>query len=115
VSVIDDYIHQFDPPVQKELERIRAIAKRLIPDPKEVISYGMPAIKYRGQAIIGFDSHANHIGIYPFSGHVISKIEELKNYSTTKGAIQEELDQLLPDSLIEKVIKERIKQAVGKL
>ncbi|HVV67091.1 MAG TPA: DUF1801 domain-containing protein [Candidatus Saccharimonadales bacterium] len=112
MSLIDDYVQKFEPPIRNELERIRSIAKSLLPDCEETISYGMPTIKYRDKSIIGFDAHKNHIGIYPFSGHVISEIEELKNYKTTKGAIQENLGQPLPDSLIEKIIRERVRQAL---
>lgn len=112
MAVVDKYLQQFEPPVRAELERIRSIAKSLLPDCEETISYGMPTIKYQGKSIIGFDAHKNHVGIYPFSGHVIAKIEELENYNTTKGAIQGSLDHLLPDALIEKVIKERLRQAI---
>lgn len=111
MSIIDDYLKQFEPPVRNELERIRAIAKRLLPESEEIISYGMPTLKYRDKSIIGFDGHKNHIGIYPYSSQVISEIEELRHYDTTKGAIRESLDDPLPDTLIEKIIQARIKQS----
>jgi uncharacterized protein YdhG (YjbR/CyaY superfamily) len=111
MSIIDDYIKQFEPAVRKDLERIRSIAEKLLPGFEETISYGMPTIKYKGKSIIGFYVHKNHIGIYPFSGSVVSKIKELENYSTTKSAIHEKIDQPLPNSLIEKIVRERMKQA----
>jgi uncharacterized protein YdhG (YjbR/CyaY superfamily) len=111
MSVIDDYLKEFEPPVSTELERIRSIAHKLLPGYEEAITYGMPTIKYRGKSIIGFSARKNHIGIYPFSGQVISETDELKNYETTKGAIREKLDNPLPNSLIEKIIRNRLKQA----
>lgn len=111
MSVIDDYLKQFDPSTRAELERIRSIAKTILPACEEAITYGMPTIKYRGKSIIGFDAHKNHIGIYPFSSQVITEIEELREYSTTKGAIQEKPDKLMPDSLIEVIIRARMRQA----
>lgn len=111
MSVIDDYLEQFDPALRDELERIRSIDIGLLPGCEETISYGMPTIKYRGKSIIGFYVHKNHIGIYPFSGGVISKIKELEDYSTTKSAIHEKFGQPLPDALIEKIVRERLKQA----
>lgn len=111
MSVIDDYLGQFGPSERYELQRIRSIAHKVLPSCEETISYGMPTIKYKGKSIVGFDVHKDHIGIYPFSGQVISKIDELKGYSTTPGAIQEKPDNLLSDELIEKVIRERVKQA----
>jgi uncharacterized protein YdhG (YjbR/CyaY superfamily) len=111
MGVIDDYIGQFEPAIANELERIYSIAKILLPGCQETISYAMPTLKYKGKSILGFYVHKNHIGIYPFSGSVISKIKELENYGTTKGAIHEKFDQLLPDDLIKTIVRERMKQA----
>src|SRR5580693_214699 len=105
MSIIDTYLEPLDSATRAELERIRSIAQAMLPGYEETISYGMPTIKYRGKSIIGFDTHKKHIGIYPFSSQVISEIDELRDYSTTKGAIQEKPDQLLSDTLIEKIIK----------
>ena len=71
----------------------------------------MPTLKYKGRSILGFCVHKNHIGIYPFSGSVVSRIKDLEAYATTKSAIHEKLNQPLPDSLIEKIVRERMKQA----
>jgi len=97
--------------MRAELERIRTIAQGLLPGYEETITYGMPTIKYKGKSIIGFSARKNHIGIYPFSSQVISDIKELESYSTSKGAIQEKANRLLPDSLIERIIQERVRQA----
>ena len=110
MGVIDAYLANIEPTKRAELERIRGIAHAMLPGYEEVISYMMPTIKYQGEAIIGFDAHKNHIGIYPFSGGVISKIKELAAYDTSPGAIREPLDNLLPKSLIEKIIHERLDQ-----
>jgi uncharacterized protein YdhG (YjbR/CyaY superfamily) len=110
MSVIDDYLKGMELKQKNELERIRKIALKKLPGAEEAISYGMPTIKLKGKSIIGFDAHKNHIGIYPYSGHVISEIEELKKYSTSAGAIREPLDDLLPEELIEKVIEVRLSQ-----
>jgi uncharacterized protein YdhG (YjbR/CyaY superfamily) len=37
---------------QKELQRIRALAKKLVPTAEETIMHGMPTLKYRGLAAI---------------------------------------------------------------
>jgi uncharacterized protein YdhG (YjbR/CyaY superfamily) len=111
MSVIDNYLNNINPTQRAELERIRTIALEMLPGAEEAISYGMPAISYKGKAIIGFDAHKNHIGIYPFSGHVIQEIRELDSYDKTPGAIREKLDDLLPKELIQKMISVRLEQA----
>jgi len=110
MSVIDDYLKNINPAQRTELERIRAIVLEMLPGAEEVIFYGMPTIKYKGEPIIGFDAHSNHIGIYPYSGHVIGEIKELDRYGQTKGAIREKLDDLLSKELIQKIIDVRFKQ-----
>lgn len=113
MSVIDDYLESIDPQAREELERIRSIAKEMLPGSEEVISYDMPTIKFKGKSIIGFDAHTNHIGIYPFSGHVINQIKELDRYGQTKGAVRETLDDLIPAELIQKIIEVRVAQALN--
>jgi uncharacterized protein YdhG (YjbR/CyaY superfamily) len=110
MNVVDNYIERFEPEAKIELNRIRSIVKNLLPESEESIYYGMPTVKYKGKPILGFDAHKNHIGIYPFSGSVISKIDELKDYSSTKGALRENLDKLLPVDLIIKIVQERLRQ-----
>lgn len=110
MGIIDDYFEKVSSEQRAELKRIRAIALEMLPGAEEVISYGMPTIRYKGISIIGFDAHTNHIGIYPYSGNVISKIKELNKYDTTRGAIREKLDNLLPKELIQKIIKVKLDQ-----
>ena len=110
MSIIDDYLKNVPSEKRAELERIRKIAKEFLPGCEETISYGMPTLKLNGKSIIGFDAHKKHIGIYPFSGSVISKIKELNSYETSSGAIRVPFDKLMPKSLIEKIISVRLGQ-----
>ena len=112
MSVIDDYLSNVEEPQREELERIRCIANETIPNSEEVISYGMPTIQYKGVSIIGFAARQNYVGIYPFSGHVISAIKELDKYDKTKSAVREKLDDLLPKELIQKIINFRLQQQI---
>ncbi len=113
MTVIDDYLKKIDPAKRKELERIREIAKRIVPDAEEVISYGMPSLKIEGTSFLGFDAHINHIGIYPYGGEEIQIFkEELKhhNYSFSKGAIQIPLNSPIPEGLLVNIINHRLKR-----
>jgi uncharacterized protein YdhG (YjbR/CyaY superfamily) len=110
VTVIDDYLKKVEPSKKKALERIRALAKECVPSAEETISYGMPTLTYKGKPFLGFDAHKNHIGIYPFSGHIIETFKaELREYRTTKGAIQVPLDNPIPKVTLRKVINARLK------
>ncbi len=110
MSLIDDYLKNVEPSKRKELERIRALAKEIVPEAEETISYKMPTLTYEGKAFLGFDAHANHIGIYPYSGKVIPQLkDELSEYTVSKGAIQVPLDHPISKELLKLVITTRLK------
>ncbi len=109
MSVIDDYIKKFDPNKRKELERIRKIAKEVVPDAQDSISYGMPTLKYKGTSFLGFNIHAHHIGIYPYGGEEIEKLQDkLREYKYSTGAIQVPFDKPIPENLLKEIITLRI-------
>lgn len=117
MSIIDDYLQKIEATERKELERIRAIAKEIIPDAEEGISYGMPTLKYNGKSFLGFDLHKHHIGIYPYGGAEIEMLkDELSkhNYKFSSGAIQVPLTEQIPENLLKKIIQLRIKRINSK-
>ncbi len=65
MTPIDDYLARVEPAKRKALERIRALAKKAVPEADESISYGKPTLKSQGKPFLGFDAHTNHIGVYP--------------------------------------------------
>ena len=111
MTIIDDYIKQFTPSQKKELERIRSIAKKTVPEAEDTISYGMPTLKYKGKAFLGFDVHKNHIGIYPYGGEEIEVFKDrLKAYGLSKGAIRVPFDNPIPEKLLGEIITHRIER-----
>ena len=109
MTPIDEYLAKIEPAKRKALERIRALAKKAVPDADETISYGMPTLKYQGKAFLGFDAHAKHIGVYPYSGRVIEMLgDTLRAYETTKGAIRVPLETPIPESVLRAVIDCRL-------
>ncbi len=65
MTAIDEYLARVEPAKRKALERIRALAKKAVPEADETISYGMPTLKFQGKPFLGFDAHTNHIGVLP--------------------------------------------------
>jgi len=114
MTVIDDYLKNTDPSKRKELERIRMLAKKIVPDAEEAISYGMPTLKHQGKPFLGFDAHKNHIGIYPYSGQVIERLKDnLHGYGLSKGAIRVPLEKPISESTLEQIINCRLEQLEG--
>jgi uncharacterized protein YdhG (YjbR/CyaY superfamily) len=111
MTVIDDYLTTVEPTKRKALERIRTLAKQIVPGAEEAISYGMPALKYHGKPFLGFDAHKQHIGIYPYSGQVIETLkDQLHDYGFSKGAIRVPLNHPISEELLKQIIHLRLKQ-----
>jgi len=109
VTPIDAYLKKVEPSKRRALERIRVLAKTIVPDAQETISYAMPTLKFVGKPFLGFDAHTNHIGIYPYSSRVIATLkDELHDYGLSKGAIRVPLDRPIPENLLRKVIECRL-------
>lgn len=111
MTVIDEYLEKIEPVKKKQLERIRKIAKEIVADAQEVISYGMPTLQYKGKSFLGFNVHATHIGIYPYGSEEIDvykeKLKEL-GYGFSSGAIRVPFDNPIPADLLKEIIQHRI-------
>ncbi len=107
----DAYIAAFLPEVQAKLQQLRATIHAAAPDAAETIAYGMPAFRQRVN-IVYYAGYKNHIGFYPSSAPIVHFAEELKDFKTSKGAIQFALDKPLPVKLIQKIVKWRLKEAL---
>lgn len=113
-GTIDEYIAYFPENVQKLLKKIRSIIKKAAPAAEEVISYAIPTFRLNGN-LVHFAAYKNHIGFYPAPSALVAFKDELKAYSTSKGAIQFPLDKPLPVELLTKIVKFRVEENLKKL
>lgn len=104
MSVIDDYLKGVSEPQRQQLERIRETVKKLVPDAKEVISYGMPVFKYKGKYLIGFAAFKNHMSVFPGAAPIRELKDKLTSFNISKGTIQFTLENPLVEPLIEEII-----------
>ncbi len=115
VKDFDSYFSLQPKSVRSSLEKLRQAIKTLAPDTVEVISYGMPAYKYHGM-LVGFAAYKKHIGFYPWNGSTVPKFkDELKQFNTSKGAIQFPIDKPIPLALVKKIVKFRMKENLNKV
>ncbi len=110
---VDAYIASFPPDIQVLLKQMRAAIKETAPQAEEIISYGIPAFRYKGM-LVWFAAHTNHIGLYPRGSGIEEFAEQLKGYKVSKGTIQFPLDKPLPVDLISKIVEFRIEENLGK-
>lgn len=107
-KTVDEYIENAPIQIQEKLYKLRKLINNIVPTVEEKISYGMPYYGYKGRLV--YFAHAkHHIGLYIPPPIIENHKEELKDYRTSKSAVQIPLDQELPVALITKLIKARIK------
>jgi uncharacterized protein YdhG (YjbR/CyaY superfamily) len=110
---IDEYISSAPEGVRPKLEQIRRLIKKAAPEAEETISYSMPAFKQNG-ILVYFAAFKDHIGFFPTGAGVSHFKKELEAYATSKGTVRFPLDKPIPDKLIEKIVKFRVKENLDK-
>lgn len=101
---IPEYISEQDPAVQPRLNTIYDTIRGAIPDAEERLSWGMPTF-WKGRNIIHFAVAKHHIGLYPGPDAVEAFADRLKEYKTSKGAIQLPNKKELPLKLVAEIAR----------
>lgn len=86
-KTIDEYILRQDMDKQKDLQYIRQILQKALPEAEERISWSMPTY-WKKHNILHFAAFKKHIGLYPGPEAIIHFSEELQDYKTDKGTIR---------------------------
>jgi len=113
ISTIDEYIGSFSSPLRELLEQIRDHIRRLVPEAKETISYGMPTFKTT-ENLVHFAAYDHHIGFYPTPSGIQAFQEEINRYRWAKGSVQFPLTEPMPFDLIERMVTYRVNEAKAK-
>ena len=109
---IDEYLSALSADKRDALQALRRTVRSVAPAAEECISYGMPAFRVHGKTIAGFAAFKKHLSYLPHSGSVFPELtDELAGYTKSTGALRFEIDQPLPQDLVEKLIAVRLRQA----
>ena len=108
---VDAYIAAAPKAAQPHLRQLRALIKESAPKAEERISYKMPYFNYRGN-LVYLAAFENHVGLYP-AGYV-DKFPELKKYMAGKGTLRFQHSEALPEALIRKLVRQRVKENEAK-
>ncbi len=103
---VDAYLAAQPEPARAILNKVRAIIREALPpEAEEVISYGIPAYKLNGRAIIYVAAWKKHYSLYPLTSAAKAAFTEaeLAPYEMSKGTIRFSLDQPIPTALIKKI------------
>ncbi len=111
---VESYIASFPPKVQIVLKKIRSTIRKAAPKAKERISYNMPFYEYGGTGYAGrllyFAGFKNHISLFIIPSKADTVPSALKKFHTSKATYQFPLDKPFPFDVLEKSIKELVKE-----
>jgi uncharacterized protein YdhG (YjbR/CyaY superfamily) len=106
---VDEYLSDLDEPKRGTLQMLRRAILDVVPEADQVISYGVPAFRVRGQTVAGFAAFKTHLSYLPFSGSVLGQLTgELEGYEMTKSSLHFAVDRPLPNALVRKLIDVRL-------
>jgi uncharacterized protein YdhG (YjbR/CyaY superfamily) len=110
---VNEYLAQTSEPARSTLNKVRAAVRSAVPaEAEEVISYGIPAFKYK-KVLLWYAAFAEHCSLFP-TASVIAKFKaELKGYRVSKGTVQFPVDKPLPAALLKKMVKARLAAVEG--
>ena len=111
---VDEYFARVPEPARSRLNKIRSAIRSAGPaEAAEVISYGIPALKYKG-VLIWYAAFAKHCSLFPTAAVIEQFRDELKGFTLSKGTIQFPTDKPLPLALVKKMVKARVAQIESK-
>ena len=105
-KTVDEYFSFLPSDVLDRMNAIRQEIRKMAPEAEEVISYNMPALRYRG-ILVYFAAFEKHIGFYPTPAAMLKFENELRDYKRAKGSVQFPHHKPLPLDLIRRMTKYR--------
>jgi uncharacterized protein YdhG (YjbR/CyaY superfamily) len=93
------------------LQTLREAIAAAAPEAEEAISYGMPAFRYRGRALVAYAAFKAHCSLFPMSAALIeAHHDELSAFATAKGTLHFTPENPLSRDLVELIVRERMAQ-----
>lgn len=108
---IDEYVSQFPLEIQRTLNALLSCLSEVVPKAEKGLKWGVPAFTYR-RVLFTVGAFKNHINFYPTPATINTFNKELKPFSTTKSALQLQLNQPLPFKLIREIARHRFRDVV---
>ena len=111
---VENYVASLAEPERSRIAEIYSYARKLVPGAVEGVSYGMPALLYKGKGLIAVMSTKHHIGVYPFAN--LAELAESVTKSgleTTKGSIHLRDGERLSSDILEQLLLRRVSRIDG--
>lgn len=101
---VDSYLAAQPDEVRAVLVKVRAAMRRALPRSVEAIKYNMPAYLVDGRAVASFAGWKTHYALYIVDPALFEAIaKDLVGRDASKGIIRFELDEPVPESVLERL------------
>jgi uncharacterized protein YdhG (YjbR/CyaY superfamily) len=108
---VDTYLASQPEAFRRSLQALREAIQAVASDAEEAFVYGVPGFRLEGKPLACYAGFKSHCGFYPMSPAVIRLYaSELKDYEVSKGTIRFQPEKMLPETLIKKLVKARMKE-----
>lgn len=107
-TTIAEYIAAAPAAGRPHLRRLYAILKEIAPEAEEAIKWGTPFF-IEPRFLFAFSAHKAHCNFTPMEAGLAPFLKELAKHRTTKGMLQLPYAEPLPEALIRKIAKARVR------
>lgn len=109
-KTVDEYIKALPEDFRIALETLRRAILKAAPNAEEIISYQIPTYKYKGP-LVHFAAFKDHCSLIIINKNIIGIFKkELTGYKTTGTTIHFTPDKPLSSTLVQKIVKIRMKE-----
>jgi len=107
-TTIAAYIRAAPRKGQPHLRRLHAILKSVAPKAEEVIKWGTPFF-VEPRFLFAFSAHKAHLNFAPTAGALEHFRKQLEKHKTTRNYLQIPYDAPLPEALIRRIARYRLR------
>jgi uncharacterized protein YdhG (YjbR/CyaY superfamily) len=110
---VDAYLEALPDDVRSALERLRSIIRETAPKCTERVSYGIPIFRLQ-RDLVGMSAQKNHCSLHSMSPPLMKTMtKELKGFRVSGATIHFTPEKSLPRELIERIVRERVKESAS--
>ena len=107
-TTIEEYIAAAPAAGQPHLRKLHALLKAAAPKAQEAIKWNMPFF-VEPRFLFSFSAHKGHLDFAPTAELLQRYAGQLGDYKATKHMLQVRYDQPLPEGLIRKIARRRLR------
>jgi uncharacterized protein YdhG (YjbR/CyaY superfamily) len=113
-QTVPAYLAAVPEPARSTLNKVRSTIRSVVPkETTEIISYGIPAFKYK-KVLVWYAAFSDHCSLFPTASVIDTFKEDLKDFRVSKGTIHFPVDEPFPAALLKRMVKARLAEIEGK-